>query len=190
MFSSNKNSHYHTLILCPFCKSNRYLFPCPFRKSLTRSVNFWSAFTSQATIRTLHGTTRQLSTQDPVDGATSIGPLSRSSGTCLLMEKVGPGGALRRRARTKLPSSCPVFWATRTMRWSHVSWRADKMRQAIKDTAWAMLNEGVGGTRSPSVMTEGVIDANLATKKRLQMDDWNRQFQRGPFNGNMLSFKI
>lgn len=129
----------------------------------------------------LHVTTRQLSTQDPVDGATSIGPLSRSSGMCLLMEKVGPGGALRRRARTKLPSSCPVFWATRTMRWSHVSWRADKMRQTIKDPARAVLNEGVGGTRSPNATAEGAIDANLATKQRLQTDKWNRQFQGGPF---------
>lgn len=137
----------------------------------------------------LHGTTRRLSTQDPVDGATSIEPLSRSSGTCLLMEKVGPGGALRRRAQTKLLSSCPVFWATRTMRWSHVSWRADKTRQGIKDPTQVVLNEGVGGTRNPNAMAEGVIEANLATRKRLQMDNWNRQFQRRPFMAICYHFR-
>lgn len=142
-----------------------------------------------ATILTLHGTTPLLSTQDPVDGATSTGPLSRSNGTCLLTEKVGPGGALRPRVRTKLPSSCPVFWATRTMRWSHVYWRADKMRQAIKDLTQAVPNEGVGGTRSPNAMAEGVIDVNLATKKRLQTDNWNRLFQGGPFMAICYHFR-
>lgn len=105
------------------------------------------------------------------------------------MEKVGPGGALRRRARTKLPSSCPAFWATRTTRWSHVSLRADEMRQAVTDPARAAPNEGAGGTRSPNATAEGAIGANLATKKRLQTDNRNRQFQGGPFMAICYHFR-
>lgn len=63
------------------------------------------------------------------------------------------------------------------------------MRQAIKDPAWAVPSEGVGGTRSPNGMAEGVIDANLATKKRLEADNWDRQLQGGPFMAICYHFR-
>lgn len=63
------------------------------------------------------------------------------------------------------------------------------MSQAIKDPAQAVPNGGVGVTRSPNAMAEGVIDANLATKKRLQTDNWNRQFQGGPFMAICYHFR-
>lgn len=63
------------------------------------------------------------------------------------------------------------------------------MRQAINDPVWAVPNEGAGGTRSPSAMAEGVIDANLATKKRLQVDNLDRQLQEGPFMAICYHFR-
>lgn len=63
------------------------------------------------------------------------------------------------------------------------------MRRAIKDPAWVVPNEGVEGTRNPNATAEGLTGANLATKKRLQTESWNRQFQAGPLMAICYHFK-
>lgn len=102
--------------------------------------------------------------QGPVQGVASAAPVLKGSGTCPSMERAGPGGALRHGARTKLPSSCPVFWATRTMRWCASSERASGTRRALTDPLSVGQSAGDGDTGAPRATAEGLTFNTLLTQ--------------------------
>lgn len=103
--------------------------------------------------------------QGPGQGAASGVPLLRGSGTCPSTGRAGLGGALRHGARTKLPSSCPVFWAIRTMRWCGSSERASGTRPALTEPLWVGQNAEDDDTGAPRATAEGLIFNTLLTQK-------------------------
>lgn len=95
--------------------------------------------------------------QGPAPGRASAVPVLRGSGTCPLMERVGLGGALKHGAQTKPPSSCPVFWATRTMSWCGNSERVSGIRQVPIKSPWVGQSAGDDDTGAPRATAEGLI---------------------------------
>ncbi|XP_054867607.1 fibroblast growth factor 3 isoform X2 [Amphiprion ocellaris] len=84
----------------------------------TKNVSLWSGSMSWGTTPTHPVTTLQSSRcHQEVAATASVEPAPCVSGTFPLMAKGGRGEALRPEAQTRLHSSCPGCWATRTMRW-------------------------------------------------------------------------
>ncbi len=102
--------------------------------------------------------------QGPGQGPASGVPVLRGSGTCPSTGRAGPGGALRHGARTKLPSSCPVFWTTRTMRWCASSERASGTRPALTEPLWVRQNAEDDDTGAPRATAEGLTFNTLLTQ--------------------------
>lgn len=102
--------------------------------------------------------------QGPAQGVANGVPVLRGNGTSPLMERAGQGEALRHGAQTKLPSSCPVFWATRTTSWYASSERASGIRQVLIKSLRVGQSEDDDDTGAPGDTAEGLTFNTVFTQ--------------------------